>query len=52
MANYIYIIRYKEHGREDWGSTSYTAATPVTKEYLIQFFGLEECEDYSIEEKH
>lgn len=51
MANYIYIIRYKEYGR-DWSSTSYTAAEPVTKEYLIQFFGLEECEDYIIEDNN
>jgi len=45
-----YIIKYKEFGR-DWSSTSYTSPEPVTKEYLIQFFGLAECEDYQIEEK-
>lgn len=50
MTNYTYIIKYKEFGRE-WGSTSYSSPEPVTKEYLIQFFGLEECEDYNIEEK-
>jgi len=44
-----YIINYKEFGRE-WSRTSYTSPEPVTKEYLINFFGLEECEDYSIEE--
>ncbi len=51
MTQYTYIIKYKEFGR-DWSSTSYTAAEPVTKEYLVEFFGLTECEDYSIEEKH
>ena len=47
---HTYIIKYKEYGRE-WSSTSYTTPRPVTKEYLIQFFGLDECEDYIIEEK-
>lgn len=47
MTNYIYIIKYKEFGRE-WSSTSYTAPHPVTIEYLVEFFGLEECEDYEI----
>lgn len=51
MTEHTYIINYKEFGRE-WGSTSYTSPEPVTKEYLIEFFGLEECEDYTIEEKH
>ena len=48
---YTYIIRYKEYGRE-WSSTSYSAPQPVTEKYLIEFFGLDECEDYLIEEKH
>ena len=48
---YTYIINYKELGRE-WSSTSYTSLEPVTKEYLIDFFGLTECEDYLIEDKH
>ena len=47
MKNYIYIIRYKEYGRT-WSSTSYSSNQPVTKEYLIQFFGLWECEDFEI----
>ena len=47
---HTYIIKYKEYGRE-WSSTSYTCQRPVTREYLIQFFGLEECEDYLIEEE-
>ena len=51
MTQYTYIIKYKEFGRE-WSSTSYTSPEPVTKEYLVEFFGLTECEDYSIEEKH
>ena len=51
MTTYTYIIKYKEFGRE-WSSTSYSSPEPVTKEYLIDFFGLEECEDYLIEEKH
>jgi len=45
-----YIIKYKEYGRE-WSSTSYTTPRQVSQEYLIQFFGLDECEDYIIEEK-
>ena len=48
---YTYIIMYKEPGRE-WSSTSYTSPEPVSKDYLIEFFGLEECEDYLIAEKH
>lgn len=44
-----YIINYKEYGR-DWSRTTYTTPETVTKEYLISFFGLEECEDYNIEE--
>ena len=48
---YTYIIKYKELGR-DWSQTSYTSPEPVTKDYLIEFFGLEECEDYTIEQKH
>lgn len=44
-----YIINYKEFG-SDWSSTTYTTPETVTKEYLISFFGLEECEDYNIEE--
>ena len=48
---YTYIIQYKEPGRE-WSSTSYTSPEPVSKEYLIDFFGLTECEDYLIEDKH
>ena len=44
-----YIIKYKEQGKE-WCSTSYTDPEPVSKEYLIQFFGLDKCEDYLIEE--
>ena len=51
MTNYIYIIKYKEYGRE-WSATSYSSPEPVTREYLITFFGLDECEDYLIEEKH
>ena len=52
MTQYTYIIKYKEPGRE-WSQTSYTSSEPVTKEYLVEFFGLEkDCEDYSIEEKH
>ena len=47
---HTYIIKNKEFGRE-WSSTSYSSPEPVTKEYLIQFFGLDECEDYLIEEK-
>lgn len=46
MTQYTYIIKYKEPGRE-WSQTSYTSPEPVTKEYLIEFFGLEkDCEDY------
>ena len=52
MTQYTYIIKYKEPGKE-WSQTSYTSPEPVTKEYLVEFFGLEkDCEDYLIEEKH
>ena len=47
MTNYTYNIKYKEPGR-DWSQTSYTSPEPVTKEYLVEFFGLTECEDYQI----
>ncbi len=43
-----YIIKYKEEGRE-WSQTSYTCPEPVSEEYLIDFFGLNECEDFIIE---
>jgi len=46
-----YIIKYKEFGRE-WSSTSYTSPEPVTEDYLIEFFGLHECEDFVIEKKN
>ena len=46
-----YIIKYKEFGR-DWSSTSYTSPEPVTEDYLISFFGLHECEDFTIELKN
>lgn len=43
-----YIIKYKEYDRE-WSSTTYTSPEPVSMSYLINFFGLEECEAYDIE---
>ena len=43
-----YIIKYKEFNR-DWSSTSYTTPEEVTEEFLISFFGLDECEDFVIE---
>lgn len=43
-----YIIKYKEYGRR-WSKTSYTCQEPVSEEFLIEFFGLDECEDYRIE---
>lgn len=46
-----YIIKYKEFGR-DWSSTSYTSPEPVTEDYLIEFFGLYECEDFVIEKEN
>ena len=49
---HTYIIKYLEPGKKTWGQTSYTSPEPVTKKYLIDFFGLTECEDYLIEEKH
>ena len=48
---HTYIIHYKEFGRE-WSSTSFQTPRTVTREYLIQFFGLNECEDYFIEEEN
>ena len=43
-----YIIKYKEYGRE-WSSTSYMTPETVTEDFLIDFFGLHECEDFAIE---
>ena len=48
---HTYIIHYKEFGRE-WSSTSFQTPRTVTREYLIQFFALHECEDYFIEEEN
>lgn len=48
---HTYIIKFKEFGRE-WSSTSYSSPEPVSQEYLVEFFGLNECEDYFIKEKH
>ena len=45
---HTYIIKFKEFGRE-WSSTSYSSPEPVSKEYLVEFFGLNEREDYLIE---
>lgn len=46
---HTYIITYKEHDKE-WSSTTYTDTEPVSMEFLVQFFDLEKCEDYQIEE--
>ena len=46
-----YIIKFKEFGR-NWSSTSYTSPEPVTEDYLIEFFGLHECEDFTIEQEN
>ena len=46
-----YIIKYKEYGRE-WSSTSYMTPEKVTEDYLIAFFGLHECEDFTIEQEN
>ena len=45
-----YIIHYKEKG-QDWSKTSYTCVGSVTKQYLIDFFGLEneDVEEFKIE---
>ena len=43
-----YLIKFKEYGRE-WSSTTYSTPEAVSDEFLISFFGLEECEDYAIE---
>jgi hypothetical protein len=51
MTNYTYIIRFKEFGKE-WSSTSYSSPEPTSQEYLISFFGLDECEDYQILDKN
>lgn len=50
---HTYIIKFKEVGRE-WNSTTYTSPDPVSKEYLIRFFGLKESdvEEYTIEQKN
>ena len=46
-----YIIKFKEFGR-NWSSTTYTSPEPVTEDYLIEFFGLHECEDFVIENEN
>lgn len=46
-----YIIKYKEFGR-DWNSTTYTSPEVVSEDYLIDFFGLHECEDFTIEQEN
>ena len=46
-----YIIKYKEFNR-DWSSTSYTTPEEVTEEFLISFFGLDECEDFVIKQEN
>ena len=46
-----YIIKFKEYGNK-WMATSYTAQGEVTEEYLIDFFGLRECEDIKIEKEN
>lgn len=45
-----YIIHYKEKG-QSWSQTSYTSPEPVSREYLIDFFGLEgeDIENFIIE---
>ena len=46
-----YIIKDKEFNR-DWSSTSYSTPKEVTEEFLISFFGLDECEDFVIEQNN
>lgn len=46
-----YIIKYKEFDR-DWSSTSYTSPEAVTEAFLIDFFGLHECEDFIIDQEN
>lgn len=46
-----YIIKYKEFGR-DWSSTTYTSPEVVSEDYLIAFFSLHECEDFTIEQEN
>jgi hypothetical protein len=46
---HTYTIRYKEFGRP-WSSTKYSSPEPVTFDFLYEFFGLHECEDYEIKE--
>jgi len=47
---YTYIIKYKEFGR-NWSFTTYTSPEPKSRQFLIEFFGLHECEDFDIKEK-
>lgn len=45
-----YFIKFKEQNRE-WQSTSYTSPEPVSEDYLVKFFELDEddVEEYQIE---
>lgn len=40
-------IRYQEDDMV-WRETSYTSPHEVTDEFLVEFFGLDECNDYEI----
>lgn len=45
-----YIIYYKDQFTNGhWSSTTYTTPDPVSREFLIDFFGLNECIEYRIE---
>lgn len=51
MAKITYKISYKDsytHGK--WSSTTYTSNEPKSRQFLIDFFGLNECEEFKIEQ--
>lgn len=46
-----YKISFKDSMTNgNWSSTTYTSPTPKDKKFLIDFFGLKECEEYKIEQ--
>ena len=45
-----YKIKYKDqYTNGKWSSTTFTTDKPVSRKLLIDFFGLHECSEYSIE---
>lgn len=47
---HTYKISYKDQFTNGkWSSTTYSSPEEVSNKFLIEFFGLHECEEYKIE---